>query len=433
MSKLKSIFARQVIDSRGNPTVEVEVTTVKGGWGRAIVPSGASTGTREALELRDGGKAYMGKAVTKAVSNVNKIIAPKLIKAGFDAKDQAKIDYFMIDLDGTENKAKLGANAILAVSMAVAQAAACEKNVPLYKHINSLRTTKDKSMSLPVPMLNIINGGAHSDNNIDFQEYMIFPLGAKDFKHAIQMSTEVFHTLAKLLKDAGYDTGKGDEGGFAPNMKNNREPLEFIMKAITKAGYKPGKDIYIALDPAASEFYDESKKIYHLEGENKKLTSKEMVAYWAKLCKDFPIVSIEDGMAEQDWDGFKLMTDTLGKTVQIVGDDLFVTNKAILSEGISRKIANSILIKVNQIGSITETIETIELAKAHGYSSISSHRSGESEDTFIADLAVGMGTNQIKTGSMSRSERVAKYNQLLRISEEVSAFKGKSALSVKVK
>lgn len=429
MSKITKIFARQVIDSRGNPTVEAEVHTKLGNIGRAIVPSGASTGTREALELRDAGKAWNGKGVSKAVSNVNKIIAPKII--GMDCKDQKEIDYKMIKLDGTDFKKKLGANAILAVSMAVAQAGALDMKVPLYKHLNSL--TLEKKMSLPVPMLNVINGGAHADNNVDFQEYMIFPLGAKSFPQAIQMATEIFHTLAKLLHEKGYDTAKGDEGGFAPNMKNNEEPLVFIMDAIKKAGYVPGKDIYIALDPAASEFYNTKTKMYELHGENKKLTSKQMVDYWANLCKKYPIVSIEDGIAEQDWDGFKLMTEKLGKTVQIVGDDLFVTNKKILQEGISRKIANSILIKVNQIGTITETIEAIELAKEHGYSAIASHRSGESEDTFIADLAVGLNTKQIKTGSMSRSERVAKYNQLLRISEEIESFEGKKALSVKIK
>ncbi len=429
MSKIKKIKSRQVIDSRGNPTVEVEVLTKKGNIGTAIVPSGASTGTREALELRDGDKSqWMGKGVMKAVENVNEIIAPKLI--GMDVTKQKDIDYKMIEIDGTENKDKLGANAILGVSMAVAKAAAKDEKIPLWKYFNNLTT--DNEVSLPVPMLNVLNGGEHADNNVDFQEYMIFPLGAPSFQEAIRWATEVFHNLEALLKKAGYSTSKGDEGGFAPNMKSNEEPLKFIVKAIQKAGYEPGKDIYIAMDPAASEFYNTKTNMYELKGENKKLTSKEMINFYKKLIKKYPIVSIEDGMAEQDWDGFKSLLDkTLGQ-IQIVGDDLFVTNKKILQEGITKKVANSILIKVNQIGTISETIETIELAKENNYTCITSHRSGESEDTTIADLSVGLNTKQIKTGSMSRSERIAKYNQLLRISEEITSFDGKKALNIKI-
>ncbi len=428
MSKIKKVYARQVIDSRGNPTIEVEVLTKKGNLGRAIVPSGASTGTREALELRDGGVEWGGKGVMTAVQNVNNIIAPKLI--GMDATAQRLIDNTMLKIDGTENKDKLGANAILGVSMAVAQAAAKDKKLPLWKYFNSL--TSDQNVSLPAPMLNVLNGGEHADNNVDFQEYMLFPLGAPTFGEALRWSSEIFHVLSKLLNEAGYSTGKGDEGGFAPDMKDNEEPLKFIVKAITKAGYVPGKDVFIALDPATSEFYDTKSGKYILKGEGKELNSKQMVDYWVKLVSKYPIVSIEDGMAEQDWDGFKLMTEKLGDKVQIVGDDLFVTNKKILKEGIDKGIANSILIKVNQIGSISETIDTIELAKANGYTNIASHRSGESEDTTIADLAVGLNTKQIKTGSMSRSERIAKYNQLIRISEEVSSFHGIDSLNVKI-
>ncbi len=428
MSKIKNVYARQVIDSRGNPTIEVEVHTKKGNIGRAIVPSGASTGSREALELRDGGKDWMGKGVMTAVQNVNSIISPKLIK--MEVLSQRLIDETMLKLDGTENKEKLGANAILGVSMAVAQAAALDKKIPLWKYFNSL--TSEQNFSLPVPMLNVLNGGEHADNNVDFQEYMLFPLGAKTFGEALKWSSEVFHTLAGLLNKAGYSTGKGDEGGFAPDMKNNEEPLKFIVDAISKAGYIPGKDIFIALDPASSEFYDEKKSKYILKSEEKELTSKQMVEYWEKLVKKYPIVSIEDGMAETDWDGFKLMTEKLGNKIQIVGDDLFVTNQKILKNGIDKGIGNSILIKVNQIGTISETIDTIELAKSNGYTNIASHRSGESEDTTIADLAVGLNTKQIKTGSMSRSERIAKYNQLLRISEEVKTFYGLDALNVKI-
>ncbi len=431
MSKISNIYARQVVDSRGNPTVEVEVTTELGNLGRAIVPSGASTGTREALELRDGDKTkWLGKSVLKAVENVNKKIKPLLI--GFDVTKQYEIDYKMIELDGTKNKEVLGANAILGVSLAVAIAAAKDLEMPLWKYYNLL--SSGEKPSLPVPMLNVLNGGEHADNTVDFQEYMIFPLGAPSFNEGLRWASEVFHTLAKLLKEANYDTAKGDEGGFAPNMKSNTEPLDFIVDAITKAGYTPGKDIYIAMDPAASEFYDTETGKYVLKGENRSLSTDEMIAYYKDMCEKYPIVSIEDGLAEQDWDGFKKITDELGRSVQIVGDDLFVTNKEILKEGIDRKIANSILIKPNQIGSVTETIETIKLAKENGYTCVMSHRSGESEDTSIADFAVGLNTQQIKTGSMSRSERIAKYNQLLRISESVKIFHGKESLGkVKIK
>ncbi len=429
MSKITKVFSRQVIDSRGNPTVEVEVTTENGNIGRAIVPSGASTGTREALELRDGSEQWMGKGTMKAVANVNEHLAPEIV--GMEVTDQRAIDTKMIEIDGTENKDKLGANALLGVSMAVAHAAAMDQKVPLWKYFNSL--TKDSEVSLPAPMLNVLNGGEHADNTVDMQEYMIFPLGAPSFSEAIRWATEIFHHLAKLLNKAGYSTAKGDEGGFAPNMKDNMEPLEFITKAIEAAGYKPGVDVYIALDPAASEFYNTETGMYELKGEGRSLTSEEMVSYYEEMASKYPIVSIEDGMAEQDWDGFKLMTERMGDKIQIVGDDLFVTNKKILAKGIETKTANSILIKVNQIGTISETIDTIELAKENGYTCVTSHRSGETEDTTIADLSVGLNTKQIKTGSMSRSERVAKYNQLLRISEEMNTFHGKKSLNVEVK
>ncbi len=428
MSKITKVYSRQVIDSRGNPTVEVEVFTEEGNKGLAIVPSGASTGTREALEMRDGGSEWMGKGVMKAVANVNDIIAPAII--GMDAEDQKGVDAKMLELDGTENKDKLGANAILGVSMAIAQAAAQDLKIPLWKHFNNMTT--DNEVSLPAPMLNVLNGGEHADNSVDFQEFMIMPLGAPTFGEALRWASETFHHLAKLLNKAGLDTAKGDEGGFAPNMKDNEEPLKFIMEAIEAAGYVPGKDIYIAMDPASSEFYNTDTGNYELKGEGRTLTSDEMVQYYVDLCEKYPIVSIEDGMAEQDWDGFKKMTDAL-PGVQIVGDDLFVTNKKILAEGIEKGIANSILIKVNQIGTITETVEAIELAKANGYTSVTSHRSGESEDTTIADLSVGLNTKQIKTGSMSRSERIAKYNQLIRISEEVNTFHGKKSFNVEIK
>ncbi len=425
MSKIKNIYARQVIDSRGNPTIEVEVHTELGNIGTSMVPSGASTGTREALELRDGDKSiYQGKSVLKAVKNVNELIKPALI--GMEVSKQYDIDYAMIELDGTENKSKLGANAILGVSMSVAKAAALDLEMPLWKYFNLFAS--GEKPSLPVPMLNVLNGGEHADNTVDFQEYMIFPLGAPTFPEALRWASETFHALASLLNEAGYSTAKGDEGGFAPDMKNNEEPLEFIVKAITKAGYVPGKDIYIAMDPASSEFYDTESKTYNLKGEGKTLTSDEMIAYYENLISKYPIVSIEDALSEQDWEGFAKFNERVGNRVQVVGDDIFVTNKKILQEGIEKNVANSILIKVNQIGSLTETVETIKLAKDNGYTVVVSHRSGETEDTTIADFVVGMNGQQIKTGSMSRSERVAKYNQLLRISESVDAFYGKSSL-----
>lgn len=429
MSKIKTVFARQVIDSRGFPTVEVEVITESNIYARALVPSGASTGTREAVELRDGGNEWNGKGVKKAVNNVNEIIAKEII--GMDVSAQKEIDQKMIELDGTDNKGKLGANAILGVSIAVAKAASKEEKTPLWKYFNNL--SNDRDFSLPTPMLNVLNGGKHADNNVDFQEYMLFPLGAPSFKEALRWASEIFHHLDKLLIKAGYNTGKGDEGGFAPDMKNNEEPLKFIVDAIKEAGYTPGKDVYIALDPAASEFYDQQKGKYILAGDGKELTSDEMINYYDEMINKYPIISIEDGLAEQDWDGFKKLTDKLGAKIQIVGDDIFVTNKKILKEGIDKGIGNSILIKVNQIGTISETIETIELAKSAGYTNIVSHRSGETEDTTIADLAVGLNTKQIKTGSMSRSERIAKYNQLIRISEKVTKFNGKKSLNINIK
>lgn len=431
MSKITKVHGRQVIDSRGNPTVEVEVHTKAGNIGRAIVPSGASTGTREALELRDGDKSiWGGKSVHKAVENVNNIISPAL--KGMKVTLQREIDAAMIKLDGDDNKANLGANALLGVSMAVAVAAAKDLKKDLHTYFNSLAKS-GTSMSLPAPMLNVLNGGEHADNNVDMQEFMLFPLGAPTFSEALRWSSEVFHALAKILTKDGLSTGKGDEGGFAPDLSSNEQALKYIMKAIKAAGYKGGSDFYIAMDPAASEFYNTKTKKYELKGEGRTLTSEEMVAYYEDICKKYPIVSIEDGMAEQDWDGFRLMTEKLGDKVQIVGDDLFVTNPKILQEGIDTKAANSILIKVNQIGTISETIDAIELAHANGFTAITSHRSGESEDSIIADLAVGLNTKQIKTGSMSRSDRIAKYNQLIRIGESVNAFHGKDSLNVEIK
>ncbi len=430
MSKITEIYSRQVLDSRGNPTVEVEVTTEKGSFGRAIVPSGASTGTREALELRDNDTKFMGKGVLKAVANVNTIIANAII--GMEATDQRVVDQAMLDLDGTPTKATLGANAILGVSMAVAVAGAKDKELPLYAYINTLMPVGTE-MSLPVPMLNVLNGGEHADNTVDFQEYMIFPLGAPNFLEAIRWSSEIFHHLAKLLHAAGYATAKGDEGGFAPDMKNNEEPLEFIVKAIKAAGYVPGKDIYIAMDPASSEFYNTETKMYELKGEGKTLSSKELTDYYKMLVYKYPIVSIEDGKAEQDWDGFKALKDEIGAHIQTMGDDIFVTNPKILKEGIEKQIANSILIKLNQIGTVIETIDAIKMANEAGWTSVVSHRSGETEDTFIADFVVGTGTKQIKTGSMSRSERIAKYNQLIRIAEKITIFHGVKSLKVEIK
>ncbi len=417
-SMIDFVQAREILDSRGNPTIEVEVYLEDGTMGTAAVPSGASTGSREVLEMRDGDKKrFGGKGVLKAVQNVNDDIAEAI--AGMDALNQVEIDRVMIDLDGTENKSKLGANAILGVSMAVADAAAKFLGIPLYRYLGNAHAS-----TLPVPMANIINGGAHADNSVDFQEFMIMPVGAPDFREGLRWMTEVFHALKGLLHDSGFATGVGDEGGFAPNLKSNEEAPEFIIKAIEKAGYKPGVDFLIALDPAASEFYDEKKKKYVFKKSDKReLSSEEMVAYWENWVNKYPIISIEDGLAEGDWDGWKLMTEKLSHRIQLVGDDLFVTNTKILKEGIEKGIANSILIKVNQIGSVTETIEAVDMAKRAGYTAIISHRSGETENTFISDLCVGLETGQIKTGSLSRTDRVAKYNRLLRIQDELDASK----------
>lgn len=414
MSLIESIHARQILDSRGNPTVEVEVTTSSGAFGRAAVPSGASTGTHEAVELRDGDKKkYMGKGVLKAVNNVNTKIAEAIV--GFPAYEQNLIDKIMIELDGTPNKAKLGANAILGTSMAVAKAAAMESGMSLYRYIGGVSAN-----TLPVPMMNILNGGSHADNSIDFQEFMVMPVKAATFSDALRMGTEVFHTLKKVLHDKGLSTNVGDEGGFAPNIKSNEEAIEIVIKAIEKAGFKPGVDIFIAMDAAVSEFYDAKTKTYTFhKSDGKKLKSDEMVDYWAKWVKKYPIISIEDGMAEDDWDGWKKLTTKVGDKVQLVGDDLFVTNVKRLQQGIDTNVANSILIKVNQIGTLTETIDAVNLAKRNSYKSIMSHRSGETEDNTIADLAVALNTGQIKTGSASRSDRMAKYNQLIRIEEEL--------------
>ena len=406
MSKIKDIIAREILDSRGNPTVEVDVYLENGTMGRAAVPSGASTGMREALELRDKDDRYLGKGVLKAVNNVNEIIKPALI--GKDALNQREIDTIMIDLDGTENKSKLGANAILGVSMAVLRAAANYKNEPVYKYIGNGKT-------LPRPMMNIMNGGAHADNNIDFQEFMIIP-EANTVHERIRIGAEVFHNLKAILKENGYVTAVGDEGGFAPNLKSTREALDFIMSAIKKAGYTPGKDVNIGLDVAASEFYEDG--LYNVEG--KKLTTNQLIDMFVNLVNDYPIISIEDPVDENDWVGFRSITEKLGNKVQLVGDDLFVTNAKYLQMGIDNKAGNAILIKVNQIGTVTETLETINLAKKNGYKTVISHRSGETEDTTIADLAVGLDLGQIKTGSMSRTDRICKYNQLMRIEEELS-------------
>ncbi len=413
MSHIISVHARQILDSRGNPTVEADVITESGVIGRAAVPSGASTGTHEAMELRDGGKAYMGKGVLKAVSNVNTFIAEALV--GENVMRQREIDSILLELDGTENKKKLGANAILAVSLAAAKAGAQAAGLPLYRYIGGTN-----ARTLPIPLMNILNGGAHADNKIDFQEFMIVPVGASTFSDGLRMGVEVFHNLKKVLKAKGYSTNVGDEGGFAPEIKSNEEAIETVLKAIESAGYKPGDQIKIAMDAAASEFYDVKKKKYIFKkSDNKVLSSEEMVDYWAKWVKKYPIVSIEDGLAEDDWKGWKLMTEKLSDKCQLVGDDLFVTNVKRLQEGIDKNIANSILVKVNQIGSLTETIDTVELAHRNKYTSVMSHRSGETEDSTIADLAVALNCGQIKTGSASRSDRMAKYNQLLRIEEEL--------------
>ena len=422
MSLIVEIYAREVLDSRGTPTVEVEVTTENGIVGSAIVPSGASTGVHEAVELRDGDKTrYLGKGTLNAVNNVNEIIAEELI--GFDVFDQVGVDRALIQIDGTENKSKLGANAILGVSMAVARAAAIESDTPLYEYIGGVN-----AKTLPVPMMNILNGGEHADNNVDIQEFMVMPAGACSFKEALRMGTEVFHNLKSVLKSKGYNTAVGDEGGFAPNLNSNAEALKTIMEAIEKAGYVAGKDIFLALDVASSEMYENGK--YNFKGEGKIYSSEELVNYYCDLVEKYPIISIEDGLSEDDWDGWKLLTEKIGNKVQLVGDDLFVTNYSRLNMGIEKGIANSILIKLNQIGTITETLDAIGLAKTHGYTCVISHRSGETEDTTIADLAVAVNAGQIKTGSASRTDRICKYNQLLRIEDrlgENSKFLGLSA------
>ena len=413
MSVIEAVYAREVLDSRGNPTVEVEVVLESGSVGRAIVPSGASTGAFEAVELRDGDKGrYIGKGVEKAVANVNEIIAPEL--EGMEAFDQPAVDALMIELDGTHNKGKLGANAILGVSMAVARAAAEELGLPLFQYIGGVNAKQ-----LPVPMMNILNGGEHADNSVDVQEFMILPVGAKSFREGLRMGAEVFHSLKKVLSERGLACGVGDEGGFAPNLGSNREALELIVEAIEKAGYKPGDDVKLGLDVAATEMYDKETKLYDLKHEGKKLTAEQMVDLYEEWVNNFPIVTIEDGLDEEDWDGWKVLTERLGKKVQLVGDDLFVTNTERLERGIEAGVANSILIKVNQIGTITETLDAIEMAKRAGYTAVISHRSGETEDTTIADLAVAVNAGQIKTGAPSRTDRVAKYNQLLRIEEMV--------------
>ncbi len=433
MPYIVDVYAREVMDSRGNPTIEVEVATESGAFGRAMVPSGASTGEREALELRDGDKErFLGKGVLKAVDNVNNIIAEAVL--GMDVTDQNGIDKVMIDLDGTKDKSKLGANAILGVSMAVAIAAADYYDMPLYKYFGGFN-----GKVLPAPMMNVVNGGSHADSTVDFQEYMIMPLGASTFKEAIQMGAETFHALRKVLKGKGYNTNVGDEGGFAPSCKDgNEEPLELIVEAIKAAGFEPGKDIFIAMDVAASEFYNVETGKYELTKSGGGIkTTEEMVEMYSQWVEKYPIVSIEDGLGERDWDGWKKLTDALGDKIQIVGDDLFVTNPSILKEGIEKGIANSILIKVNQIGTLTETFDAMSMAKAAGYTCVVSHRSGETEDTTIADIAVGLNAGQIKTGSMSRTDRIAKYNQLIRIEDElgpVAQYLGKDAFyNVKIK
>ena len=415
MSKISKILAREIMDSRGNPTVEADVYLESGAWGRAAAPSGASTGSREALELRDGDKSrYLGKGVLNAVAAINNDITPALI--GQSALEQTNIDNIMIELDGTDNKEKFGANAILAVSLAVAKAAAADKGVQLFEHISDLNGTPGV-YSLPVPMMNIINGGEHADNNVDIQEFMVQPVGAKNFTEALRMGAEIFHALKKVLSNKGLNTAVGDEGGFAPDLASNADALAVIKEAVAAAGYSLGSDVTLAMDCAASEFFDSEKGIYDLKGEGKQFTSNEFSDFLEELCKEYPIVSIEDGLDESDWDGFKYQTDLLGDKVQIVGDDLFVTNTKILQEGIDKNIANSILIKFNQIGSLTETLAAIKMAKDAGYTAVISHRSGETEDATIADLAVGTAAGQIKTGSLCRSDRVSKYNQLLRIEE----------------
>ncbi len=427
MTNIAEIHAREVLDSRGNPTVEAEVFLHDGSQGRAIVPSGASTGEHEAVELRDGDKKrYLGKGVLKAVENVNGELADAL--ADFDAADQRGLDRKMIELDGTPTKGRLGANAILAVSMAAARASADSFGLPLYRYLGGAGAN-----TLPLPMMNILNGGAHADNNVDFQEFMAMPVGASSFSEALRWGVEVFHTLKGVLKKRGYNTAVGDEGGFAPSVKSNVEAIEVILEAIQQAGYKPGTEIAVALDPAASEFYQDGKYVFKKSDKSAK-SSDEMVAYWAKWVKDYPIVSLEDGLSEEDWDGWQNLTKELGGKIQLVGDDIFVTNIDFLQKGIDKHVGNSILIKVNQIGTVSETLDAIDLARRNGYTSVISHRSGETEDTFIADLAVATGAGQIKTGSASRTDRIAKYNQLLRIEEELGSaarFLGLKALNYK--
>jgi enolase len=425
MTLIADIRGREILDSRGNPTVEAEVFLTSGAVGRAAVPSGASTGEHEAVELRDGDKSrYLGKGVTKAVEHINGELADALIEE--DAEDQRALDQKMIELDGTENKSRLGANALLAISMAAARAVANLYEMPLYRYLGGVNASV-----LPVPMMNILNGGAHADNNVDFQEFMVMPVGAPSFSEALRWGVEVFHTLKGVLKKRGYNTAVGDEGGFAPSVKSNVEAIEVVLEAIQLAGYKPGEQIAIALDPAASELFQDGKYVFKKSDKTTK-SPEEMAAYWAKWVKDYPIVSLEDGLAEDDWKGWKILTDEVGSKIQLVGDDLFVTNVKRLQQGIDKGVANSILIKVNQIGTVTETLDSIELARRNGYTSVISHRSGETEDTFIADLAVATGAGQIKTGSASRTDRIAKYNQLLRIEEELGSaarFLGLKALN----
>jgi len=412
MTMIVDVHGREVLDSRGNPTVEVEVLLESGAEGRAIVPSGASTGTREAVELRDGDpKRFLGKGVTKAVRNVNRVIAPKLV--GYDATEQVLVDRVLIDLDGTGNKGRLGANAILGASIAVARAAAEACGLPLYRYLGGVG-----ACTLPVPMMNILNGGSHADNNMDIQEFMVMPVGAKSFSEALRMGVETFHNLKKVLKGKGLNTNVGDEGGFAPQLRSNAEAIEVILEAIAKAGYRPGKDLCVALDAAASEFGEKGKYVFRKSDKSKR-DSMQLVRFYEDLCRQYPIVSIEDGFSEDDWEGWKMFTDAMGKKIQIVGDDIFVTNPSILRKGIAKGVANSVLIKLNQIGTVTETIEAIEMAKRAGWTAVVSHRSGETEDSTIADLVVGLSTGQIKTGSASRTDRIAKYNQLLRIEEEL--------------
>jgi len=422
MSNIEIIHARQILDSRGNPTLEVEVVTSEGAYGRAAVPSGASTGIHEAVELRDGGDRWMGKGVSGAVDHVNTILNDEL--NGLDVTEQRLIDQVMIDIDGTENKGNLWANAILGVSLAVAKAAAESVRQPLYRYIGGSNVG-----TMPVPMMNILNGGSHADNKIDIQEYMVMPVGADTFSEGLRMGTEIFHSLKNVLKEKGHSTNVGDEGGFAPNLASNEEGVEFVLRAIEKAGYKPGDDVLLAFDAAASEFYDKKRGIYRFDSTGEEMNGEAMVDFWEKWSKKYPIVSIEDGLDEDDWSSWKLLTDRLGKDIQLVGDDLFVTNVSRLAQGIEQGIANSILVKVNQIGTLSETMDAVEMAHKAGYSSVMSHRSGETEDTIIADLSVALSTGQIKTGSASRSDRVAKYNQLLRIEEELgemAIYKGAS-------